>query len=605
MLNRLLPALLLPALAAGAGSARAADLEGEQSAFLRANAGSPVRWMPWGEAAIRRAKDEQKPVFLFVGSFTSELAAAMRRQTFANPKTAEWLNAHFLCVIVDRDERPDVAALYQDFVSQIRQVNGWPLNIWLTPDFMPYEGATYLSPSEDWGAPGFLKLASQAQAAWANDPAGCRRHATESVGQLASAPAARPPWSAKEADERLGAASAAWMSSFDPKSGGFGDAPKNPETELLRFLLQRAGPEREAALATLRAISASALRDPLDGGFFRYASDAAWRIPYPQKTLADQARFALAYLDGAKGPDAAEFARCARGALDFAVGRLREADGTYAAAVDATGDEYSGYPHPGRRRRSTGNWGRVQRRLSRPPTAWRRTATFPPMTIRPAFSRGKNLLRSCATDSEPSRESTRLLAIRDARPAPPRDERATAEAHGLLLAALARAGARLGEPRYLDAAGRLVATIRSKFLASPQSPLRRFADSETAAGPEDYAAVALGCAEYAAAAHDAPAGSLATRLLDRMDALFYDPAACRFFASPLPLGPGLFLRPVAAGDAPSAVSLALEAGDPHAREIAAALCADLAEESVQGPGDELLGLALYAEGGNPPEAAAR
>src|SRR5580693_5993378 len=105
MPNRILPALLSMALAAGAAEVRAANLKGEPSAFLQANADSPVDWMPWGDAATKRAKAEQKPVFLFIGSFTSELSAAMRRQTFANPKAAEWLNSHFVCVIVDRDER--------------------------------------------------------------------------------------------------------------------------------------------------------------------------------------------------------------------------------------------------------------------------------------------------------------------------------------------------------------------------------------------------------------------------------------------------------------------------------------------------------------------
>src|SRR5580692_7919950 len=203
--------LLLSGLMACADGARAADrLRSQASAFLKGFLDSPVDWMPWGDAAFARAKSEQRPVFLFIGSFTSELAGAMRRQTFANAKTADWLNKEFVCVIVDRDERPDVAALYAAYVVSLKQMSGWPLNVWLTPEFQPYEGATYLSPSEDWGAPGFLKLANQAMTAWTNDPAACRRRAKEAISQLAPPPAppSQPDWSLEKSRSRLATSAA-------------------------------------------------------------------------------------------------------------------------------------------------------------------------------------------------------------------------------------------------------------------------------------------------------------------------------------------------------------------------------------------------------------
>ena len=135
-----LTACLLSACLAAAAPARAADrLKDEASAFLRTNAASPVDWMPWGDAAVERAHREQRPVFLFVGSFTSELARAMTRQTFANPEAAAWLNKNFICVIADRDEHPEVASLYGSYVSDVKQLGGWPLNVFLTPDFAPFE----------------------------------------------------------------------------------------------------------------------------------------------------------------------------------------------------------------------------------------------------------------------------------------------------------------------------------------------------------------------------------------------------------------------------------------------------------------------------------
>src|ERR1700690_3111661 len=238
MPKKLVFPLLLAGLCAGTSGAHAAQhLAGQPSAFLRSFADSPVDWMPWGEAAIARAKAEQRPVFLFVGSFTSELSGAMRRQTFANAKNAEWLNKKFVCVIVDRDERPDVAALFEAYVYELKQVSGWPLNLWLTPEFQPIEGATYLSPSEDWGAPGFLKLANQVDAAWAASPAACRKRASEAVAQMAQTGQSAPVWNLAKTRARLAAAATAWRATFDSARGGFGDVPKSPEPELIRFML--------------------------------------------------------------------------------------------------------------------------------------------------------------------------------------------------------------------------------------------------------------------------------------------------------------------------------------------------------------------------------
>jgi len=594
MSNKILHTLALAGFMAGAAGAHAADrLAGEQSAFLKAYLDSPVDWMPWGDAAMARAKAEQKPVFLFIGSFTSELSGAMRRQTFANAKNAEWLNKQFVCVIVDRDERPDVASLYQAYVSNLKQLNGWPLNVWLTPELQPYEGATYLSPSEDWGAPGFLKLANQAKTAWETNPAGCRRRAAESAAQMGPPTAAGPPqWNAEKARSRLTAAAAAWMATLDPAQPGFGDLPKNPEPELIRFLLTQPGADREAALRTLRALAASAVRDPLDGGFFRHASDAAWNIPYQQKTLSDQARIVMAYLDGSQRADAKSFGQCVRGALDFALSRMALADGTFASSLDATADEFTGYYA----------WTEVEidGALGSDSKAFKLAhGVLPGGNVAAgddpsAIFAGKNLLRSTGeTDPREGPAAARLLAIRDLRRAPPRDDRATAGAHGLMLSALSRAGAQLGEARYIEAARRTLAAVRKNFLSKPDGSLCRLSGSSLPADADDYAALALGCRDFARAANDREAAALASRLLAQLDARFFDAASGAFFGAPAPPGPGFFIRPYAAGDPPSAESLSVPAGDAHAKSLAAALSEAFEEGSVQAPGDQLLALALY------------
>ena len=593
MLSKKSSLLLLALVFASAQGSRAASaLTGESSAFLKAYVDSPVEWMPWGEAAIARAKSEKKPVFLFVGSFTNELAGAMRRQTFANPKSADWLNKNFVCVIVDRDERPDVAELYASYVSNLKQLNGWPLNVFLTPEFQPYEGATYLSPSEDWGAPGFLKLANQALNAWTSNPAACRKRSADSIAQLTPIPQpAAPPWTLEKSRARLAADAEAWLATYDPAQPGFGDAPKTADPELLRFLLLQKPADKEAALKTLRQLATSAVRDPLDGGFFRHASDAAWRIPYQQKTLTDQARVALAFLAGAQGDDAKSFAECARGALDFALSRLAHPDGTLAAALDATGDEYVGY--------YAWTEAEIDAALGADSAAFKeahgvqRAGNVPSGDDPSALFANKNLLKGSAESTRAlSEAAAKLLAIRDRRPAPLRDERAPAGAYGLLINALCRAGTQLEEPRYLDAARRILDTARRDFLVTANGELRRFSASKTPGYPGDYAALALGCRGYARAAKNTAADELADRLLAQLDARYFDPASATYFAAANPPGGGFFIRPYAATQTPSVEGLALLAKSQNSKAISAALLKNLDDSSPQAPGDQLLALSI-------------
>ena len=584
------PATALLALTLGLArpAAAAEHLRGEASAFLQANAASPVDWMPWGTAAVERARREQRPVFLFVGSFTSELARAMTRQTFANPDAAAWLNKYFICVIADREEHPEVASLFGAYVADIKQLGGWPLNVWLTPEFVPYEGAAYLGPSEDWGRPGFLKLANQAKSAWDTSPAACRRRAQEAAAQLApAAHGAAHAWSDERTRARLKASTAAWMAAVDAAHGGFGDPPKYPEPELLRFLLRQGGAEREAAAGTLRTMASSALRDPLDGGFYHYASDAAWRLPYPQKLLSDQARVALAYLEAAQGADAPAFEGAARSALDYALARLAHGDGTFAAAEDASGDENIPF--------FTWKAADIDAALGADADAFKKdhgvdAAGNVPASDDPSGSfAGRNILRSAAAEPEPA-AAARLLAVRGRRPQPPRDERATAQAHGLLLSALSRAASQLKEPRYLAAARLAALAARRAYVLGDGGDLRHLPGTALAGAPADFAGLALGLRDYARAADDPQAGALADRLLRRLGSVFIDPVNGRCFATADVPTPGLCVRPGADSQPPAAEALAIEAAVPGYGQVAAALSDALDESNVQAPGDQLLSL---------------
>ena len=165
---------------------RAADspLAGSSSVFVREQAGSAIHWENWETKTLERAKKEGKPVYVFIGPFLSELSRATTKQSFTTPEVIELLNQNFICIIVDRDEQPDVAACAQHYLRTVKQLDGWPAHLWLTPELQPFEGGSYLPPSEEWGKASFIKIARQARDAWTADPAACRARAKDAVTAL-------------------------------------------------------------------------------------------------------------------------------------------------------------------------------------------------------------------------------------------------------------------------------------------------------------------------------------------------------------------------------------------------------------------------------------
>ena len=597
MMKHLLSGLtLLSAVVMATVHAAAPDLASSASAFVRSQAHSPVNWETWNPDVLRRAQTEKKPVYLFVGTSLSELSRATCQQSFTNAESAAYLNQHFICVLVDREEHPDVAACVRFYLQTVKQTDGWPAHLWLTPELQPYEGAGYLPPSEEWGRTGFSNVAHQAGEAWTSDPRSCRGHAAEAVSTM-SAPSTEtlPTFTPAALSAKLAQAADAWRATFDAANGGFGTAPKALEPELLRFLLHGSPADRDAAVTTLRALLNSATHDPLDGGFFTRATDPAWRIPYMQKTLGDQARLVLAYLDAAQAVNDPAFGRAARGALDYALGRLAVPEDGFVAAEDATPAEFAGY--------YVWTAAEIDGVLGPDAAAFKTAYGAAPAGNVSAEEdlagqyRGKNILFRATPPGEAAAEAklataaSRLRAARDKRPAPARDDRATAGTHGLMLAALARAAAQLNEPAYLAAAARTFAVVQKQFVVSADGDLRRLRGSAAPAAPADYAALALGCREYAKAARNADAEALATCLLARAGRLFFDAAEGRYLASPTPLPVGLFVRAPATGDPVAAESLALMAGAPpeQAAVMTKALAALLAE-GVPAPGDQLLAL---------------
>ncbi len=292
-----------------------------------------VHWQPWNATTLEQARAGQRPVYVLVASELSEFSRATLRETFSRAATAEWMNQHFVCILADADVQPEVAAYAQHFIQTVRQLRGQPVHLWLTPELEPYDGANYLPPSEEWGMPGFLKAARNALDLWTQNPVRARTLAKEAVAMMQSPPpaGASPPLS-----QLLDRAASAWVAATDPVHGGFGDAPKLPQPEVLQFLLRRNSAARDAALTAARALVRGAAHDVTNGGFFRRTLDAEWRDPYRQKTLLDQARIALSLFEAYNVAPEPALRDAACRALDFVWRDLPHPQGGFAAALDGT-----------------------------------------------------------------------------------------------------------------------------------------------------------------------------------------------------------------------------------------------------------------------------
>lgn len=606
LFHRLLPgaAALLAFPLLGASSLGEAP-----SAFLRAHADSPVRWEPWAPAAFARARAEGKPLFVVIGGFELELSRAMREQTFARAEVAEQLNQEFVCVLVDRDEQPSVAALHETYVRAVKQQRGWPLNVWLTPEGKPFDGAAYLPPSEEWGTEGFPTVSTRVAAAWVADPDAQRRNAEEAVKLVAELdrPPMAPTASPVKVQELLTNETATYLRLFEPVPAGFGEPPRYPEPELLRFLLRGNEAERETAKLALAKLATGTLRDPVDGGFFRNTVDDEGKQPYLQKALADQARLALAFLDLAAIDEDAQWSDVVRGALEYALG-LGDPTHGFAAMEDATRKDVAPYYF----------WSadEIDQVLGAAAGAH----------VRRVFgvTEEGNLPADAFLDLEPEKENLlywngpigsdfsrddlaaaieKLRAHRAERVQPLRDSRATSGAHGLLLTALARAGTELSEPRFADAAGQLAGFIERE-LRFDDGRLRQRYGSAHEAAPGGYAWVIRGLLLYGDTQGDGSTRELAQGLGERMAAAYADSASGHFFAVPSPAPAGAWGRVhVPApdrGGMPSAecVALMISATNPGAMEMnpdqmASAIVSEIENGFEMARGDQLLALQTF------------
>jgi uncharacterized protein YyaL (SSP411 family) len=476
-------------------------LAGETSPYLLQHAGNPVDWYPWGDEALARAREEDKPILLSVGYAACHWCHVMEHESFEDEATAALMNEHFVPVKVDREERPDIDSVYMDAVVSLTGHGGWPMTVFLTPAGAPFFGGTYYPPEPRHGLPSFRQLLQAIADAWRERRSDIERDAGAITEQLrrTAEPSRDPLTSSLLTDAVRGL-----RQQFDPEWGGFGPAPKFPPASVLEFLLRRG--ELELATETLDAMAAGGMYDLVGGGFHRYSVDRQWLVPHFEKMLYDNALLVPVYLHGWLVTGNERYREIATETLDYMLRELALEEGGFASAEDADTDGVEGLTY-----------------------TWTEEDDVPDELLHP-FEHGRFIIRG-ALDPE---LRARLFEERERRRKPLRDDKAIASWNGLALAALAEAGRRLGRGDYLDAARSL-----GEFLLGPLSTGEgrlyrswRAGQAKHAGVLEDYADVANGLYELHVATGEPRWLEESRRLAVLAVDLFGDPADGGFFLTP-------------------------------------------------------------------------
>jgi len=414
----------------------------ETSPYLIQHKDNPVDWYPWGPEALERAREEDRPILLSVGYSACHWCHVMERESFEDPETAAYMNEHFVCVKVDREERPDVDAIYMEAVQTITGHGGWPMTVFLDPDGVPFYGGTYFPPDESRGMPSFRMVMEAVVHAFETQREEIREKAPLARARLGAIGEVEPrdlPGTAglEEAVRRL-------LGATDSRNGGFGGAPKFPPASSLELLMARG--ETAHVELTLDRMLAGGIYDQLGGGFARYSVDAVWLVPHFEKMLYDNALLARAYLHGWQLLGHERYRRVCEETLDWMLREMRGPEGGFYSALDADSEGEEGKFYV---------WTAAEIREVLGESAGP-VIEFCGVSERGNFE-GKNILHLAegAEAEEPEGLAEMRRALFDARARrawPGLDDKRLTSWNALAIAALADAGAVLGREDYLDAA---------------------------------------------------------------------------------------------------------------------------------------------------------
>ena len=461
----------------------------EKSPYLLQHQHNPVDWYAWGEEAFEKARREDKPIFLSIGYSTCHWCHVMERESFENEAIAEFLNRHFVSIKVDREERPDVDKIYMTFVQAMTGQGGWPLNAFLTPDLKPFYGGTYWPPESRYGRPGFLQVLEQIAHAWESRREEIHSSSSDFFERLKEFTSQQQSESLALSPSVLQTVMAQFKEEYDPKNGGFGRAPKFPRPSQPIFLLRQGmrWDDKEAVrmvLHTCDKMAAGGIYDQLGGGFARYSVDARWLVPHFEKMLYDNAQLVNLYLDAYLASREQKYAEVARDIIRYVLRDMTHPEGGFYSAEDADSEGKEGKFYC---------WTKAE--LSRLLSAeeFNVAVNYFGITDHGNFEdhsdpeplKNQNVLSivqpELPGDDRLLLESAKrkMFEARSKRVRPHLDDKVLASWNGMMLGAIARAHAVLGDKTYLAAAEKNLAFLQSKLWdADTRTLYHRWRDGE-------------------------------------------------------------------------------------------------------------------------------
>jgi uncharacterized protein len=412
-------------------------LAGETSPYLLQHKDNPVDWYPWAEEALTRAREEDRPILLSIGYSACHWCHVMAHESFEDEQTAQLMNERFVPIKLDREERPDVDAIYMQACQAMTGQGGWPLNVFLTPEEVPFYAGTYFPPEPRGGLPGWRMVLEAVSDAWDQRKDEIRSGSDRIVEHLRGGALLRPskePMDARLLDETV----RVLRQQYDPVHGGFGGAPKFPPASALELLFRRG--DTEMSSHTLRAMASGGVYDQVGGGFARYSVDARWLVPHFEKMLYDNALLARAYLHGWQVTGDRLFRRVCEETLDWALREMRAPEGGFSSALDADSEGEEGKFYL---------WSLEELRE----LAGDEAASWFGASERGNFE-GRNILTRGSEDDPEGLDEWRrkLYERRSERVWPGLDDKRLTSWNALMISALADAGAVLDRDDYLEAA---------------------------------------------------------------------------------------------------------------------------------------------------------
>ena len=521
-------------------------LADETSPYLLQHAENPVNWLPWGDEAFAAAKAQDKPILLSIGYSACHWCHVMAHESFENPQTAALMNEHFVPVKVDREERPDVDAVYMSAVQTMTGSGGWPLTVFLTPEGKPFYGGTYYPPEDRLGHPGFRRVLWGLAEVW-KTRRGEALGASESLTSQLKAATQISANSENLSSEVMVSALETLFSTFDAPYGGFGDAPKFPPHTALTFLLLRPEPHAlEMATETLDKMAQGGLYDQLGGGFSRYSTDARWLVPHFEKMLYDNAQLVSRYAEAYAKTQHPLYKTVTEDTLTFVERELKDPEGGFYSALDADSEGVEGKYYVWTASQLDALLGDdaelVKARYGVTPAG-----NFEGHSILFVAQSTEALVEefslSVGEVSEKLEHARRtLFNARQARVRPGLDDKILCSWNGLLVSAYADAGRVLGREDYLETARAVARFIRGVFYQNGRLNHTYKAGQAKVTGMlEDYTYVALGLVALYRATLEAEWLLFALELAETVVQDFYDADAGGFFST----APGdtLIVRP--------------------------------------------------------------